>query len=203
MFMNTLYKLLIISGVFLLSGFTYCYYNFQFWTHVNTDNFVALTEYDGQCMEGLRGTQILIHKKFEPLMHTIDQYAKNNQIELVINQSYRSGNQTLSGAVVKPGQSSNHLAGFAIDFNLKSLGKKYFAKDLTRNKLATLPGNIQKFIKDIRKHKDLRWGGDFKTADPVHIDKAINLNSKHSWKSYSKKCAIDYSNRIPKWQIWK
>ena len=74
---------------------------------------------------------------------------------------------------------------------------------MKRRNLSELPNNVQGFINDIRKNKDLRWGGDFKREDPVHIDNPINLKSKKSWMEFSKNCALDYSNRNPKWKIWK
>ncbi|WP_291727570.1 M15 family metallopeptidase [Bernardetia sp.] len=194
--------LVLIIGIFSIA-LLYSYYNYQFWKHFKTDNFEALVEYEGNSIKGLRGRQILIHQNFEKYMKQIDKYASDSDIELIINQGYRSDKQTVSNAVVKPVKSSNHLAGFAIDFNIKNNGKKYLSTDLERDKLDKLPDNIQHFINEIRKNKDLRWGGDFRREDPVHIDYPINIKSKSNWREFSRACALDYSNRIPKWKVWK
>jgi len=201
--MKRILKILILIAAIFLIAFLYFFYNHQFWSHFKTDNLETLIEYNGANIKGLRGRQILIHKDFKKYIEQIDRYAIDNNIELIINQSYRSDKQNLSRAIVEPGKLSNHLAGFAIDFNIKSNGIKYLSNDLKRGNLSKLPDNIQNFINDIRKNKDLRWGGDFQREDPIHIDNPINLKSKNNWIEFSRDCALDYSNRIPKWKIWK
>lgn len=196
-------KIVLYIGVNLLLIFLFFYHNYQFWTHYKTDNFEALTEYNGKNIKGLRGRQILVHKDFKKHLNQIDKYAIENNIELIVNQSYRSDKQTLSRTIVEPGKLSNHLAGFAIDFNIKSNGVKYFANDLKKKKLGELPQNVQDFINDIRNNKDLRWGGDFRKEDPIHIDSPINLKNEKSWVKCSNDCDSDYSNRIPKWKFWR
>ncbi len=193
----------LIILIAIVSGAVYCYFNYQFWTHLRTDNFEALTEYESKNIRGFRGRQILIHKNFRPYMQRIDRYAKENGIKLIINQSYRNSKQNVRRTIVKPVQLSNHKAGFAIDFNIKFEGKKYFAKDLNRKNLGKQPKQIQDFIQAIRDDKELRWGGDFRNQDPVHIDYPLNLKNKERWLEYSKACSQDYSNAIPKWKIWK
>jgi hypothetical protein len=201
--MKKVFKAFIFNGVFLSVIFIYLYYNYQFWTHYKTDNFETLIEYNGDNIKGLRGSQILIHKEFKKYIEQIDRYAIDNNVELIINQCYRSDKQMLSRKVVEPGKQSNHISGFAIDFNIKSNGIKYFAIDLKKSNLRKLPANVQDFINDIRKNKDLRWGGDFSIEDPVHIDYPLNLRSVNSWIEFSKNCSLDYSSKIPKWKIWK
>lgn len=181
----------------------YCYYKYPFWTYVRTDNFEALTEYKGNHISGLRGRQILIHKEFAPYLQKIDAYAQFHDVELIINQAYRVDGREVSRAIVEPGKLSNHLAGFAIDFNIESNGTIYFAHHLKRKKLNNLPENVQNFINSIRNDKDLRWGGDFSKDDPIHIDHPINVDNRGKWESYKIQCARDYARRIPQWKIWK
>jgi len=197
-----LLMLLILSGAFVWVGFLYCNNNFQFWTHLKTDNFETLTEYRGENIAALKGRQILVNKSFKNHLDTINEYAQQSNIKVIINQSYRHKNRKPSRAVVAPGKYSNHLAGYAIDFNIKHNGIKYFSNDLKRNNLSELPINIQNFIRKIRQNKDLRWGGDFKKEDPIHIDCPINLKNKKDWDEYSRLCDNDYSKGIPKWKIW-
>ena len=131
--MNRALKILILIGSVFLIAFLYFYYNYQFWTHFKTDNFEKIIEYKSDNIKGDRGKQILIHKDFEKYIEQIDSYALNNNIELIINHSYRSDEQTLSSAVVTPAELSNHLAGFAVDFNIKCNGIKYHSIDLKSN----------------------------------------------------------------------
>ena len=199
--MKTVFKIFIISGIIFLCGLRYCYLNYRFWTHYKTDNFESLIEYKGKNIKGLRGKQILIHKDFEKDLQKIDDYASKNNINLIVNHSYRPDKYALSGAIVKPVKTSNHHAGFAIDFNIIENGIKYFSNDLKRKNFRKLPSNIQNFINDIRKNRDLRWGGDFRREDPVHIDHPKNIKSKVSWENYSKNCSEDYLKRIPIWKF--
>jgi len=184
---------------FSLISMLYCYYNYQFWTYLKLDNLNTLVEFKSKNIKGFRGKQILIHHKFKPYMRTIDKYAKENRVELIVNQSYRNSRQILSKTVVKATKLS-HLAGFAIDFNLKYNNIKYFSKDLKLNNFMNLPQNIQNFINDIRGDKNLRWGGMFTKEDPIHIDYPLNLKSKKDWLKYSKLCNQDYVHGTPKWK---
>ncbi|AWV98252.1 M15 family metallopeptidase [Arcticibacterium luteifluviistationis] len=183
-------------------GLCYFLFNNQFWTHLNTDNFETLAEYEGENISGLWGRQILVHKKFVPYLNKIEDLAVKNNIELTINQGYRSNKHPLLGAIVKPSKVSNHLAGFAIDFNIKHEGTTYSSKKLKRAQLVNLPKDLQNFIKDIRQEKGLRWGGDFNTQDPVHIDFPINIRNKKTWSNYARLSAIDYENASFKYQFW-
>ncbi len=197
-FMSLTFIFVIICVLYM-----YCNNNYQFWRQYKTDNFKTLIEYNGVNIKGLRGRQILIHKDFKKHLVKIDSFASKHRIVLIINQGYRYKKHILRKSIVKPAKSSNHHAGFAIDFNIKFKGKKYFAKDLKRKNLKKLPKNIQGFISDIRKNIDLRWGGDFRQQDPIHIDIPINLKNRKKWIDFAKNCSLDYSKRIPKWKIWR
>jgi hypothetical protein len=98
----------ILSIFFLL-----LYFKYPFWSHFKTKNFKALVEYNGSNIHGLLGRQILIHKDFKQYIEQIDKYAADNDIELIVIQSYRNENQKISRNIVKPAKLSNHLAGFA------------------------------------------------------------------------------------------
>ena len=184
--MKKVLKTLILIPFILLIAYLSYYNNHQFWRHYKTDNFKTLIEYNGVNIKGLRGRQILIHKEFKKYIIKIDSFASKHRIGLIINQGYRYKNQLLRKSIVKPAKLSNHHAGFAIDFNIKCEGRKYFAKDLKRKNLLKLPKNIQGFIYDIRKNKDLRWGGDFKQQDPIHIDIPINIKNRKKWIDFEK-----------------
>jgi hypothetical protein len=195
--------MLVFIVVVISTALIYFNYNFQFWTHYQTDNFEALVAYNGINIEGYRGKQILVHKEFKKYIIQIDRYAINHKVKLIINQGYRSNKQMLSHTIVEPATISNHLAGFAIDFNLICQGKKYYAHDLKKSNLSKLPKNIQGFIHDIQKNKELRWGGDFRNEDPVHIDYPLNIKNYTHWRECYQTCNLDDSRKIPKWNIWR
>ncbi|MBD0403717.1 M15 family metallopeptidase [Flammeovirga sp. EKP202] len=195
-------KIFFLVGVLTFSISLYFYFNYQFWTHYKTENFKTLIEYKSERIKGLRGRQILIHKDFNIHLKQIEVYAIEHDVVLIINQSYRSDKHSVKGAIVKPGKQSNHLAGFAIDFNIINDGKKYLSNELKRDRLSKLPVDIQNFINAIRQDKSLRWGGDFRNEDPIHIDSPLNLKNRVHWKQCSEECAIDYNVRVPKWKIW-
>jgi hypothetical protein len=202
--MNTFLKLIKVSTILCiiaLLSVVYCYHNNQFWTHLNTDTFEALAEYKGENVKCFRGKQILVHKEFIPKLSNLDIYAQRNNVTIIINQSYRYKGQKVRG-VVRQSTMSNHEAGCGIDFNVVYRNKKYFSHELQRSNLDSLPKDIQHFIRDIRKDKQLRWGGDFNTQDPIHVDCPVNLNNRNLWVSYSKACNNDFTNAIPKWKFW-
>ena len=131
--MKKVFKLFTLMGIIGVISFLYFYFNYQFWTYVKTDNFNSLVEYNGQNIKGLFGRQILVNKDFKNDLDQIDKYAISHDIVLIINQSYRSEEETINRKTVRPAKQSNHLAGFAIDFNIESNGVKYYANDLKRN----------------------------------------------------------------------
>jgi len=82
---------------------------------------------------------------------------------------------------VEPKENSNHLAGHALDMNVRTGGQLYNSKKLKVSNFATLPPNIQTFLNAIRNDSGLRWGGDFQDEDPVHIDDNLNSDMT-SWR---------------------
>jgi len=178
------------------------YNNFQFWHHLKTENFEVLTEFESDNIYGYKGNQILVNKLFVPHLERIEAHAKRNAVELIVNQSFRKEKGKVYGAVVAPVKNSNHLVGYAIDFNLKFEGKKYTAKDLRKANLKKLPTEVQSFIEFIRKDAVLRWGGDFSVEDPIHIDYPINLKNKGQFKIYKMLCNKDVNEGVPKWMFW-
>lgn len=182
----------------------YCYFYFQFWTHIKTGSFVALTEFRSDHIKGFRGRQILINKSFNTYMNRIDEYAENNGVKLIVTHSYRPLNEhMLRRTIVAPAYYSNHHAGFAIDFNIKYQGVKYNSYHLKKSNLISIPESIQAFINQVRHDTELRWGGDFSIEDPVHVDYPINSKNFDKWLLYSELCNDDFINSIPKWKFWK
>ena len=201
--MKLLKPLILILLGLIFTVWVYAFYNYRFWTYVKTSDFRSLTEYDGDRISGFRGRQILVHRDFLPQMKIINEYAKKNGLKVVVTQSYRFKDQEPGNYIVDPVKHSNHLAGYAIDFNLVYRHKTYTSKELNRENLANLPVNIRDFIQEIRQDPALRWGGDFTKEDPVHIDYPLNINNPEQWTADSASCHQDYSTAIPKWMFWK
>lgn len=168
--------------------------------HLNAENFKDLEEYDGVNISGLLATQILVHKEFIPYLKQIDKYAQQDSLQIIVNSSYRHDKTVLYRKVVRQAKNSNHFAGYAIDFNIKYKGEKYFANNLRKKNFRKLPKRIQHFLNKIRKNKRLRWGGDF--GDPIHIDIAINKKNTKLYNDYKLACYKDYDGAPKKWMFW-
>lgn len=121
------------------------------------------------------GKKIIVHRSFFSLLDQVNVYAKKYNLFLSINSSFRSDDQEISGAVVKPADRSNHKAGFAIDYNfvLGDTKRSIHSSELKGSESAW-PASVRNFLTDIRADKALRWGGDFNTPDVVHIDIRVN-----------------------------
>ena len=198
---NTLVKCcIILTSVGIV--FIYCFFNYRFWTHVQVDDFSSLKEVNSPYIKGLYGKQVLIHHEFEESLSKIEQLAEKYNLVLVVNSSYRFPGTSIGGAVVVPVTKSNHNVGYALDINIKYKHRKYISKHLSREHYKELPSNIKAFLNDIRNDSNLRWGGDFKTEDPVHIDVPLNIINNRLWDAYSKNCSIEYANAPPKWMFW-
>lgn len=194
-------------SIFAVAGFVFGYLYFfnQFWTHLDTANFTSLIEYTGESgtrIRGHRGIQILVHQEFYSLVLKMESYAVKHNLYIIITQSYRSPNKKVKDAIVTPAVRSNHLAGHAIDFNLVSRGKLFESKDMIRENRHHLPPNINDFLKAIQLDKNMRWGGDFKTQDPIHIDDELNLKDPKEWEKQFQLCFADYVAAKPKWKVW-
>jgi hypothetical protein len=136
----------------------------------------ALTTYTGS---NLVGETVTADAEFVDSLDKINKHASDNNVDLYVTSSFRTSTD-VPGAIVTPAKMSNHLAGHAIDMNVKYGDKK--------NKLCnstclggTLPVGVAEFIKAIQDDAELRWGGDFADKDPVHIDDNLNADTE-AWK---------------------
>ena len=197
-------RFLIGGGIIftLLMFSLYFYKNNQFWTHRNTSCFEELVEYKTDYTYGLKGQQILVNKGFKSCIEQLNSYAQENNIELIVTQSYREPHQKLTGTIVAPVKNSNHISGFAIDINILHNNSIYLSADLGKFNHQHLPNEIVGFINKVRENKKLRWGGDFKTEDPVHIDYPLNLMDNIEWNKKSMQCQKEYLSSSYKWQFW-
>ncbi|HJO94337.1 MAG TPA: M15 family metallopeptidase [Victivallales bacterium] len=136
----------------------------------------GLVTYKSLNIKGYKNRPVVIDSLFLPTLKKINTLAKKNKITVVVTSSFRKADQKLTGTVVKPARYSNHLTGHAIDMNIVYKNRWYSSASLKKSNLRNLPYNVQHFINGLRKEPDIRWGGDFNTEDPVHIDDNFNSN---------------------------
>ena len=126
-----------------------------------------LVKFTGDCFIG---QPTMVDVDFALCLKRVNQYAKQTDVKIWVTSSTRNINQQVNGAIVKPTDKSCQHIGHAIDMNVMYLGELYNSKTLKKSNFKNLPDVITDFIKMIRDDKQLRWGGDFNTEDPVHID---------------------------------
>jgi peptidoglycan hydrolase-like protein with peptidoglycan-binding domain len=115
---------------------------------------------------------------FVPMLKKINEHAKQADVLLWINSSFRT-TTNVQGAIVTPAKKSNHLAGHAIDFNV-IYGNGTMLHSSKAGKYPNIPEPARKFFKSIIDDPDLRWGLSFN--DPVHIDDALNKKNPAKWE---------------------
>lgn len=136
----------------------------------------------------LLGKPCMVHADFIPAMDLFCRYLEIVKCTAHINSSYRANADNIKGAVVTPARRSNHMIGCAIDCNLiDSKGKMWSSKEMevfcpeSPQYNPKIINEIAQFLNLIRRSKTLRYGGDFKTPDPIHFDNGINVSNPKRW----------------------
>ncbi|MBX2840129.1 MAG: M15 family metallopeptidase [Flammeovirgaceae bacterium] len=137
------------------------------------------------------GKKITCDVDFIPALKRINTYAAKHDIKILITSSFRTSFE-VPGAIVTPARMSNHMAGHGIDMNIK-YGPNYSQLCNSQGLRRRLPRQIANFIEEIRNDSELRWGGDFRTSDPVHIDDHLNNDPKKWLKRYE---AVQKSRKL-------
>lgn len=127
------------------------------------------------------GKELRADVDFMPHLDRLNQYARDGSVKIYITSSAREPGRTVAGAIVKPASRSNHLVGHGIDMNLQSASGFYNSSKLKKSKFAALPSEIKDLLNLVRNDEVLRWGGDFRREDPVHIDDQLNLRHPDLW----------------------
>ncbi|MEM9417162.1 MAG: peptidoglycan-binding protein [Bacteroidota bacterium] len=125
------------------------------------------------------GKKVVANKSFLPALNKINQYAHQNNVKVYVTSSFRP-TTVVKGAIVKPATFSNHLVGHAIDMNLVYGPEATFCNSRVLAQ-AVLPPPVDAFIQAIRQDPGLRWGGDFRVRDVVHIDDNTYHQDKEQW----------------------
>ena len=139
----------------------------------------TLTEFIGV---NFQGKKVLADDLFLPELQKIDKYAGEFGIKIHVTSSFRK-DANVKGAIVTPSKMSNHMAGHAIDMNIVFPGGWANSAYLKKSNEANWHDSGKGFIDAIRDDETLRWGGDFNTEDPVHIDDGLNVRSREEWKA--------------------
>lgn len=136
----------------------------------------ALVVYKGPAFTGQHSGNF--DSAFLPSIQKVNDYAARFGVQIMISgpsaSTFRPEGTVVAGAVVTPAARSNHKIGHAIDFNLIAEGRHYNAAALNPRNEANWGAPVRNFINAIRKDGGLRWGGDFGTTDPIHIDDGLN-----------------------------
>lgn len=128
------------------------------------------------------GSAAIVDVDFVPALDRIAGFAKKCKLKVFVTSSSRDPDGAVANAIVTPAKGSNHFVGHAIDMNLRMDDGAFFNSSKLK-KLSKQPKTVRAFIEMVRKDEGLRWGGDFRTPDVVHIDDGLNVNSPAVWKA--------------------
>lgn len=142
----------------------------------NVGGHCTLVSYSASQIKGYQGLNVRVHQDFKKYMDMMNRYAKECKVTVWVTNAFRKTAQSLHGTVVPPAQKSNHLVGHAIDFNLDTPKRWCNSRCLQ----AGSNSYAQCFIKKVTA-SGLRWGGNFRRVDPVHIDDGLNVHSVSRW----------------------
>lgn len=122
----------------------------------------------------------IVHRGFMEAIRVINRYAYECKVKIYLTSSFRKDDgRKIHGAIVQPSKISNHFVGHAIDMNLID-GSRFCNSKCLGNQSKQSAG-VKCFISKIRRNTGLRWGGDFSTPDPVHIDDGLNRRDRNQY----------------------
>lgn len=113
--------------------------------------------------------EMLVHQDFVGWVESMNAKAIDNKVTLRVNQAFRVQGLPVSGAVVPPASSSQHLIGHAVDVNIVDGSTVNTSAMFIAGTATQAARNFVKAAKDL----GLRWGGDFSPIDPPHFDRRV------------------------------
>ncbi|MCP3944652.1 MAG: M15 family metallopeptidase [Desulfobacteraceae bacterium] len=116
------------------------------------------------------GDSVIADQDFTAGLKRLAGYALQCNLKIWVTSSLRSLDNQVQGVIVPPATNSCHHIGHAIDMNLLHDEILFNSKALAKESHSSLPDAVINFLALIREDAKLRWGGDFNTEDPVHID---------------------------------
>lgn len=129
------------------------------------------------------GDKVRVDQDFTRDLDRLAGFAGKCKLKIWITSSLRPIDNQFRGAIVKPATNSCHHIGHAIDMNIFYEDQIYNSIKMKNSNHVNLPDNIPKFFDLIRKDKTLRWGGDFRNQDTVHIDNDFYHRQKIFYKA--------------------
>ncbi len=138
-----------------------------------------IVRYDDQRNVFRSETPIRVNQDFVCRMEAIAEEAQFREITVVVTSSLRRPREGMVGSVVPPPNLSNHHVGHAIDVNLIESGTTFGSGELAD--FQALPTEIRELLEAL-KRRELRWGGWFDPADPVHIDDGLNIRQENVYR---------------------
>ena len=127
------------------------------------------------------GQTVRADQQFVPLLDRINTFAEQADVFVLVTSSFRT-TTNVQGAIVRPATKSNHLAGHAIDMNVQFGPNRTLANSTVLRKYPNVAAPVKGFLKAVIDDPDLRWGGQFNTPDPVHIDDGLNIRNPSEWQ---------------------
>jgi hypothetical protein len=115
--------------------------------------------------------EVVIEEGFLKYLKVMESLAVQNNLQILVQQSFRMAEMPMAGNIVPPDTRSNHLVGHAIDINISLDGQSFNSSRL--GNYEKLPKAIKNFILGCE-NAGMRWGGHFTPIDPVHFDDWIN-----------------------------
>ena len=131
----------------------------------------------------LIGKKCLVDGDFAPHLCELIDKCDELGIEIYVTASHREGDQVLTGAIVSKAKKSCHYVGHAIDANFSLPDHWMNSKRMKKANSDDWPEAFTDLIDWIRAHPVLRWGGDFKDPDEVHIDSNLYHRDKELYQS--------------------
>lgn len=137
-----------------------------------------IIEYSSKHVKGYNGKKVLIDIDFLPTIQIIDDECKAHGFIFWVTNSFRPDGVVLTGTVVDPANMSNHKVGHALDGNLQHIksGRWFNSVKMGDGK------DIDEVLIQAIINKGVRYGGNFRKADNVHFDDALNVNNPDVWR---------------------
>ena len=139
---------------------------------------MTLITYESKHIKGYQAKVIFIELGFLPTIQIIDDRCKEHGFIFWVTNSFRKETDALKGVVVTPASMSNHKVGHALDGNLQHIATKEWFNSV---KMGDGVGIDQKLIQAIT-DAGVRYGGNFRKADNVHFDDALNIKDPDKWR---------------------
>ncbi len=189
--------LIVTFGYFIFVSNDYA--TFYHARRAKIDSVRELKTFLGERIVGDEEQDILVHREFLTYMRKLDRIAEKHDVTLLVLNSYFKPGNYVNDFHVPPARYSNHYAGFAFDADIVYKDERFRFPHLRKSRMRHLPDAVSGFLNEVREDPDIRWGGDFKTEEPVHYDVALSSKDPILWNEY--KMAIESEMEIEHYNL--